>query len=166
MLFAPPGLCDVRSASNQYYFKNISTTWLEARQYCRERQDDLATVRDLRTGGARWSDRGQHPSCVLGLTQWVWSVSDGDDYREGEPNYWNWADNNEFSGKACGTIGLSGKWFSSSCSSLMHFFCYNGKNQHLAVFSVYGRVLCQTDLNWNFKARSKTTADVVCSIKR
>lgn len=122
-------------AFNQYYFENISKTWLEAQQHCRTRGGDLATVSDLQdleklAGLVGSSDRG----VFLGLRrQWAWSVSDADDYREGEPAYWNWADSNQSSGEACGTMGLSGKWFSCSCSSLRHFFCYRGKNERMTV---------------------------------
>lgn len=125
----------------------MSRTWLEAQQYCRKTQGDLATVNDLQDlEKLAGLIEGSNRVAFLGLRrQWAWSVSDADDYREGEPAYWNWADNNEPSGEACGTIGLSGKWFSSSCSSLMHFFCYSGKNEQLMLFCVYSRVLCQTD---------------------
>lgn len=145
--FPFPGLCDVGCSSNRFYFRKTSVTWPEARQYCRRKRGDLATVNDLQDlENLAGLVEDNHRVVFLGLRrQWAWSVSDSDAYREGEPAYWNWADGNERSGEACATIGPSGKWFSSSCSSQLHFFCYTGKNSHLTGFCVDGRVLCQTD---------------------
>lgn len=67
------------------------------------------------------------PAVFLGLRRvWGWSVSVGDDYREGEPVYWNWADH-EPSQQDCVSVGMSGKWFATNCSATLNFFCYNGK---------------------------------------
>lgn len=126
-------MCHPAPASGPYYLSNISTTWLQAQRFCRVRQGDLAAVRDLEeleelAGLVEDSSR----AVSLGLRrQWGWSVSDGDDYREGEPAYWNWADDDQPSGEACGTLGPSGQWFSSGCDGLKPFFCYSGENSQI-----------------------------------
>uniref|UniRef100_A0A674NV19 C-type lectin domain-containing protein n=1 Tax=Takifugu rubripes TaxID=31033 RepID=A0A674NV19_TAKRU len=112
----------------QYYLINSSKTWLEAQQHCRRAQGDLASVsdmQDLKELAGLLKDNSR--VAFLGLRrEWGWSVSDGDDYREGEPVYWNWADN-EPSQQDCVSVGLSGKWFATNCSTTLSFFCYNDK---------------------------------------
>lgn len=140
VLFASPGLCNLRRASTPYYFMNVATTWLNARQLCRQGGGDLATVndpQDLQELAGVMETSG-HVALVGLRRQWAWSAADADDYREGEPAYWNWTDANETSGGACGAIGLFGKWFSSNCSSRSPFFCYRGKNQRLRAVCVCG----------------------------
>ncbi|TNM93671.1 hypothetical protein fugu_001847 [Takifugu bimaculatus] len=138
---------------SSYYLINSSKTWLEAQQHCRRAQGDLASVsdlQDLKELAGLLKDNSR--VAFLGLRrEWGWSVSDGDDYREGEPVYWNWADN-EPSQQDCVSVGLSGKWFATNCSTTLNFFCYNGKLMLFAASTtgISPRfILIEGSLNWS-----------------
>lgn len=102
----------------------------------------MASVNDLQDLGelaGLLKDKSQ--VVFLGLRrEWGWSVSDDDDYREGEPIYSNWADN-EPSRHDCGSVGVSGKWFATNCSSILNVYCYDGKKLQVMVFCIYSGVL-------------------------
>lgn len=76
------------------------------------------------------------PLVFLGLHRgWSWSLSDADDYKEGEPAYWNWAGGQPIA-QHCGNIGSTGEWFATNCSSRLNFSCDNSKKMtHLYIFS-------------------------------
>lgn len=59
---------------------------------------------------------------------WGWSLSEGDDYKQGEVSYWNWAGGQPVTGPTfCGNTGATGEWFASTCNLSFNFFCYNGE---------------------------------------
>ncbi|XP_035531357.1 C-type lectin domain family 10 member A-like [Morone saxatilis] len=129
-------LCEFTSCLHhrQYHFINESKTWPEAQQYCREKHTDFATVNDEHDleelAGLIDSEV---PHVFLGLYRsWGWSMSDADDYKEGEVAYWKWA-NGQPKTHYCGSIGSTGDWFATDCNSNLNFFCYNGKNDALYI---------------------------------
>uniref|UniRef100_A0A8C3AEG4 C-type lectin domain-containing protein n=1 Tax=Cyclopterus lumpus TaxID=8103 RepID=A0A8C3AEG4_CYCLU len=88
------GLCLFTSCvqRRQYSFIETPQTWPDARRYCRDQHTDLATVNDE-------DDLEQLTGLIesgvslvfLGLYRsWGWSLSDADDYKEGERTFWKW----------------------------------------------------------------------------
>ncbi|XP_044040991.1 C-type mannose receptor 2-like [Siniperca chuatsi] len=123
------GLCHFASSLHhrQYHFISEPKTWPEAQQYCREKHTDLATVNNVQDleelAGLINSEVTSY--IFLGLYRsWGWSVSDADDYKEGELGYWNWASGEPVK-YFCGSIGSTGEWFATNCNSSLNFFCYN-----------------------------------------
>lgn len=124
------GLCHFILASHlrRYHFIDQAKTWHEAKRYCRETHTDLATVNDLQDleDLAGLNEPGKQ-LVFLGLhREWSWSLSNDDDYKEGEQAYWKWARGQPITHQ-CGSIGLTGEWFATNCSSMLNFICYNGK---------------------------------------
>lgn len=132
------GLCHLAFSLylRQYNYISEPKTWTEAQQYCREKYTDLATVNDVQdleelagliTSKVKYTFFGLYRS-------WFWSLSETDDYKEGEPAYWNWA-RGEPTEKYCGSIKSTGEWFATDCNCSLNFFCYNGKNMmHINIF--------------------------------
>lgn len=70
----------------RYHFINSAKTWHVAQQYCRRDHTDLATVNDAQDLEelAGLIGSGEQVAFV-GLYQgWKWSLSDDDDYKEGD----------------------------------------------------------------------------------
>ncbi|XP_051257816.1 C-type mannose receptor 2-like isoform X2 [Dicentrarchus labrax] len=117
----------------QYHFNNEPKTWPEGQKYCREKHTDLASVSDEHDleelAGLIHSDV---PHVFLGLYRsWGWSMSDADDYKEGEVAYWKWASGQPKT-HYCGSIGSTGEWFAADCKSNLNFFCYNGSTTDIS----------------------------------
>lgn len=69
---------------------------------------------------------GEHVSFVGLHKTWSWSLSDYDDYHEGEMAYWNWA-NNQPHKYNCGIVRSNGEWAARTCKDELNFICYTGK---------------------------------------
>ncbi|GLD64671.1 uncharacterized protein AKAME5_001620300 [Lates japonicus] len=147
------GLCHVVSSLHrrQYHFINQLKTWPEAQRYCREKHADLATINDEEdirelTGLVGSGFQYAHVGLYRG---WTWSLSDTDDYKEGEPVYWNWASGQPSSGqpatRLCGSMGVTGEWFATNCSTGLSFFCYDSH-----ITDISGRfTLVSSSMNWH-----------------
>ncbi|XP_047462504.1 C-type mannose receptor 2-like [Mugil cephalus] len=128
-VFVLSGLCQFVDSlyHHQYHFVNESKEWSEAQQYCRATHTDLATVNDEHDLAqlASLVDYGV-PYVYIGLYRsWGWSLSEDDDYKEGEPAFWNWA-SGEPMNHFCGSISSTGEWYATDCNVRMSFFCYDG----------------------------------------
>lgn len=111
-----------------YHFINSTKDWPTAQQYCRQQYNDLATVTDEDDlEKLPYLSGSASPYVHIGLYRdWGWSRSQDDDYREGEPAYWNWA-SGQPSVNLCGGMSATGAWFAADCTTSLSFFCYNGK---------------------------------------
>ncbi|XP_068584469.1 putative C-type lectin domain family 20 member A [Cebidichthys violaceus] len=130
-IFLISGLCHFTSSLHhrQYNFINEAKTWLDARQYCRDKHTDLASVNDE-------EDLQKLPGLIesgvsyafLGLYRvWGWSLSDADDYKEGEQAHWKWTSGEPLAKQHhCGSIGATGEWFATACNNSLNFSCYDG----------------------------------------
>ncbi|XP_023151082.3 macrophage mannose receptor 1 [Amphiprion ocellaris] len=128
-IFVLSGLCRFSSSlpPRWFHFIDTPTSWSEAQKYCRDKHRDLVSVNDEQELEELAALVGDGVSDVfLGLYRvWGWSRSEADDYREGEPAYWNWAAG-EPGSHLCGSLSESGGWSATDCSSSLSFFCYNG----------------------------------------
>ncbi|KAM8898852.1 C-type mannose receptor 2-like isoform 2-T4 [Spinachia spinachia] len=121
-------LCDPSSLRERLFnFVDEPKSWADARQHCRDKHTDLATIND-EEDLMKLSELMERevPRAFLGLYRtWGWSLTDDDDHREGEEAYWNWA-SGEALKKAlqCGRIGESGEWFATDCSVSLNVSCY------------------------------------------
>ncbi|XP_076738805.1 C-type mannose receptor 2-like [Maylandia zebra] len=126
-IFLFSGLCHFTFSYQRplYHFINNPKDWLTAQQYCRDMYTDLATItdeQDLEDLAGLVGSGG--PFVYLGLYRdWGWSVSENDDYKEGEPAYWNWA-SGEPSVQSCASMSATGGWYATPCNSTLSFFCY------------------------------------------
>ncbi|KAI3375670.1 hypothetical protein L3Q82_003972 [Scortum barcoo] len=85
----------------------------------------------------------------LGLHRnWSWSRSNDDDYKEGELPYWNWA-SGEPTKQYCGSIGSTGEWLATNCSSSFNFVCYDSNASDISQRFILG----QGSMDW-FSARA------------
>ncbi|KAL6118354.1 uncharacterized protein ACO6RY_03169 [Pungitius sinensis] len=121
---------DASSLQNRLFvFVDEPKSWDGARRHCRERHTDLATVNDqvdlVKLSGLI---ERQVPRAFLGLYRaWGWSLTDDDDYREGEEAYWNWGSGEDLKKDVyCGSIGAAGEWFATNCTVGLNVSCYNG----------------------------------------
>ncbi|KAM9425706.1 P-selectin-like [Pholidichthys leucotaenia] len=110
----------------RYHFISESKDWLAAQQYCRSSYTDLATITDdqdlkdladVVSYGVQYVHLGLYRS-------WGWSRSEEDDYKEGEPAFWNWA-SGEPTDYFCGSMSASGEWHTTDCNTNLNFICYN-----------------------------------------
>ncbi|KAL6481081.1 hypothetical protein MHYP_G00091610 [Metynnis hypsauchen] len=127
---------------HRYHFVNKNKTWTEAQSYCRQKDADLATINNmeemkkLNVTLKKHLNNTPSMSVWLGLVrrdtdQWLWSLADGNFYRNGD-TYRNWASgepNNVGGVENCVVMKKSdGTWFDDRCSSLYTFVCYDEKN--------------------------------------
>lgn len=137
------GLCHFTFSYQRplYHFINNPKDWLTAQQYCRDMYTDLATItdeQDLEDLAGLVGSGG--PFVYLGLYRdWGWSVSENDDYKVGEPAYWNWA-SGEPSVQSCASMSATGGWSAIPCNSTLSFVCYTGK--------IFNTFLCCLPFVW------------------
>nr|XP_013998635.1 unnamed protein product [Salmo salar] len=149
-LFLLSGLY-THSSSHVYQFVNISKTWAEAQNYCREKYIDLATV-DNTEDMARLrkvidGSSGIKDKVWIGLydniNSWKWSL-DNSDYYSDRTEYGNWyanEPNNVGSSQYCVVIEENGHWNDISCAIECYPVCYdaNATNRY---------ILGQQGMNW------------------
>ncbi|XP_071385652.1 C-type mannose receptor 2-like, partial [Centroberyx affinis] len=146
------GLCHFSSPHlhRHYQFINQPMTWHQAQNYCREEHTDLATVDSM-------EDMKQLARLVkvgvsnvwLGMYRvWGWTLSQSDDYQEGEAEYSNWKVNEPGRKGHCGVMSMAGGWRATNCTRPKPFFCYNGSATEISKRFI----LVETSRPW-FEAR-------------
>ncbi|XP_066513121.1 macrophage mannose receptor 1-like [Hoplias malabaricus] len=146
IIFLYSAVCGASAyTSYRYVFVNESKNWTEAQSYCRQNYTDLATVNnmeEMKNLNTTLKDKTTS-SVWIGLNRgntgrWLWSLADGDLYREGE-EYRNWDNgrpNNHEGKEYCVTMRKnSGEWNDDRCNNDNHFVCYDEKNStHRYIF--------------------------------
>lgn len=126
-------------ALHRYHFVNQDLSWTDAQRYCREKYTDLVTINDTQdqTDIEQVIKRG-NPGAErvwIGLRStdtWIWSLNDSKFYTANESQYRNWAPGQPQGDGHCAFMNNEGKWHDITCSTQMHFICYNGefRSQH------------------------------------
>ncbi|XP_066513156.1 macrophage mannose receptor 1-like [Hoplias malabaricus] len=140
IIFQLSAVCGVSAyTSYRYVFVNENKTWTEAQSYCRQTHTDLATVNnmeEMKNLNTTLKDKTTS-SVWIGLNRgntgrWLWSLADGDLYREGE-EYRNWDSGrpNNYGGiQYCVTMWTNpGKWNDDNCDKPYPFVCYDEINR-------------------------------------
>ncbi|KAK7159752.1 hypothetical protein R3I94_005935 [Phoxinus phoxinus] len=112
--------------SRQYNYINVRMSWPEAQSYCREKYTDLATVDTMDDVNRLVNivDAGYSGSVWIGLkrgTQKRWAWSTGENTLA---QYSVWSAGEPKNQNECGYLAY-GVWISFSCSTGIHFMCYN-----------------------------------------
>ncbi|KAL7851013.1 hypothetical protein AOLI_G00213690 [Acnodon oligacanthus] len=137
------------SALQQYYYVNVTKSWLEAQSYCRSTYIDLATVGSMEDMNRLKAavDPAYKGALWIGLQRY-WVMSSGADisafnkWVSGEPTKGNVE-------AACGVYTIQG-WQSSYCSSVFYFVCFDGRVSARKPF-----VLITSNVTW-------TQAQIYC----
>ncbi|KAI7789552.1 hypothetical protein IRJ41_020242, partial [Triplophysa rosa] len=112
-----------------YYYINARMSWAEAQSYCRMKHADLATA-----------DTKSHANRLLGIVNDGYKGSVWIGLKRGTQHQWGWSsgDNTLTEYSKWATVDLdhlcgyfsSGLWYNLSCSTPLHFVCYNESNAY------------------------------------
>ena len=101
--------------------------YADAQRYCREKHEDLASVRNETENEKINRIQGDAEEAWIGLFRDYWSWSDGSTssfrhWDTGKPNY------GVSSSGFCAQITSSGQWNDIPCHNPSNFICYEGKS--------------------------------------
>lgn len=127
----------------EYYYFNLTMTWPDAQQYCREKYSDLATFEsmdDFRrlkpTSSDSWAwiglkDDPQSWKTNMGndSNSWRWSAT-GETSKTGYSNWGTSEPNNGMANETCVMMGQDGKWHDVNCATSRYLLCYHVTNQN------------------------------------
>ncbi|KAL7851010.1 hypothetical protein AOLI_G00213660 [Acnodon oligacanthus] len=138
------------SALQQYYYVNVTKSWLEAQSYCRATYIDLATVGSMEDMNRLKAavDPAYRRALWIGLKK-HWVLSTGENISA----YNNWVPgqpNEENMEAACGVHTQQG-WHDWYCSSVFYFVCFDGRSTSNGTF-----ILIRSGRTW-------TQAQTYCS---
>lgn len=127
----PPGLYAAQGANpREYHFVNRMMTWVNARRHCREKYNELASVRnqDENDQLRRLLQKAKTEEAWLGLYDdmhiWKWALN-GKRY-----NYESWGPgepSRTASSRSCVTVTRDGDWSDVRCDLKFPSVCYNGE---------------------------------------
>ncbi len=126
------------SVPYEYVFVNEPKTWAEAQRYCREKYTDLVTIENEQQT-VQLTDTENDDSIDLAwiglyddLNSWKWTLEDSDFFKVGEKDFRNWnnpgPDNS--GGQSLCVYMYNGLWYTSYCSYIHSFICYDGRQFH------------------------------------
>ncbi|XP_023804722.1 L-selectin-like [Oryzias latipes] len=136
----------------QYHIVNQPLNWTEAQTYCRQKYTDLATIENSKEMDQLMntiSSFGYSYEFWIGLyneISWRWSDGFNGSFTGNSNNYYYWTtqDSSHSRGdQICLAAYWNNQnyqyqyWSDSSCSSLLHFVCNNGKT----FTKTYGRFI-------------------------
>ncbi|XP_067228437.1 C-type mannose receptor 2-like [Chanodichthys erythropterus] len=123
-------------ALRQYHFVNQNLCWTEAQRYCREKYTDLVTISDTQDQNdiEQVIERGNPGAnrVWIGLRStntWIWSLDDSMFYTANESQYRNWEPEQPQGDGDCAFMNSVGQWHDITCTSQMHFICYNASSK-------------------------------------
>ncbi|ROL01497.1 C-type mannose receptor 2 [Anabarilius grahami] len=112
----------------QHHFVNQRKSWTEAQRYCREKYTDLVTINDTQDQNdieqvTERGNPGDNTNRVwIGLKKtWIWSLDDS------KYQYRNWEPGQPQGDGDCAFMNQEGQWHDITCSTSMHFICYNAQ---------------------------------------
>lgn len=130
-----PGLYAAQGANHrEYHFVNQMMTWGNARQHCREKYDELATVRNQDENDElhRLLQKAKTKEAWIGLYDdmhiWKWSLNSR--VFNNRVNYNSWGPgepSRTASSRSCVTVTGDGDWSDVTCDLLFPSVCYNGE---------------------------------------
>ncbi|XP_063060775.1 macrophage mannose receptor 1-like [Engraulis encrasicolus] len=129
-----PGLCATASSvTRQFHVVKEEKTWEDARQHCREKFTDLATIDNMAEMEKLHKIIQEEGATEvwIGLNygsspKWQWSLADRDFYGENETEFRNWASRQPMEvGGDCAVIGSLGQWYNRGCAATYTFICYD-----------------------------------------
>ncbi|KAJ3583603.1 hypothetical protein NHX12_016508 [Muraenolepis orangiensis] len=141
-----PSLC---APYRQHCLVETPKTWFAARDYCRARGFDLATIDDM---GAMESLRSLiadkiHDEWWIGLkydgqgAAWHWSLADKEFYKEGERSY------SPLKERENDIVAIYDKVWSTRANTGWYIMCYDGTTKKVRVLRVKVRSEDLQDLN-------------------
>ena len=98
-------------------------TWPKARQYCKSKHVDLASLRDAEDLQQLYSMRSNSTQWIGLKDSWKWSFVCASKYLNFKSGDHNIFKDNEL----CVKMESDGHWTTGPCSSLNNFLCLTGK---------------------------------------
>ncbi|XP_027143338.1 lymphocyte antigen 75-like [Larimichthys crocea] len=120
----------------EYHFINKSKTWEKAKEYCKEKYTDLATVYDMTDMKRLNNSRKTQAEAWTGLYNnpgkenrtWHWSLP-GLEYNDSEAKWDDNKPNNDKYPENCVAVNSTNLWFEDGCEEEHPFICYDEKKQ-------------------------------------
>ncbi|XP_069015002.1 C-type mannose receptor 2-like isoform X1 [Embiotoca jacksoni] len=134
--------CFITGQVYSYHYINMSKTWSDAQNYCRQKHTDLATVNNMRDMKRLLSKRPVNKEeAWIGLKNhteanrtWHWSLP-WVEYKENKEK-WSSGEPNDQGGVENCVRMHNRKWQDVLCSHKLKFVCYNGKNASKEFFPI------------------------------
>uniref|UniRef100_A0A3Q4MFW3 C-type lectin domain-containing protein n=1 Tax=Neolamprologus brichardi TaxID=32507 RepID=A0A3Q4MFW3_NEOBR len=105
----------------QLYFINVTKSWNDAQQHCRDEYIDLAIVNSSALIQEAQKRAGSTEAWIGLSKDWKWSQTGAV-----QSSWFKWSSGQPGTGE-CVTISSSGSWSTRQCSATYHFVCYNGE---------------------------------------
>ncbi|KAI5088010.1 lectin C-type domain containing isoform 1 precursor, partial [Silurus meridionalis] len=140
----------LQSVYYKYYLINTMTmTWADAKNYCREKYDDIAILRSSddwikikEEGAAKSLTAFAWIGLYNDIESWRWSFNDVPLKNQTLRMWYAGEPKNENGNEACGVLGQLGQWWDYPCTDLRPFICYNSSTDKIipvaSLMSWYG----------------------------
>ncbi|KAE8279384.1 hypothetical protein D5F01_LYC22971 [Larimichthys crocea] len=151
----------------EYHFINKSKTWEKAKEYCKEKYTDLATVYNMtdmerllnstETRVEAWT--GLYNNSEKENRPWHWSLP-GLEYNDSEAKWENDEPDNDKYPENCVAVNDANLWFDIGCEEEHPFICYDEKKQPNDTYCVINKPMTwsRAQKNWDPEVGDKNCA--------